>query len=48
MHDFAEELLREIATIGRDPKGGITRLGLSPEEVSDMIQVFWDNGGKKQ
>ena len=28
----------------REAKG----LGLSPEEVSDMIQVFWDNGGEKQ
>lgn len=32
MHDFAEALLREIASIGRDPDGGVTRLGLSPED----------------
>ena len=32
MHIFAEELLREIASIGCDPGGGVTRLGFSPED----------------
>lgn len=36
-----EKRLRDMI---REAKG----LGLSPEEVSDMIQVFWDNGGEKQ
>ena len=36
-----EKRLRDMI---REAKG----LGLSPEEVSDMVQVFWDNGGEKQ
>ena len=36
-----EKRLRDII---REAKG----LGLSPEEVSDMVQMFWDNGGEKQ
>lgn len=36
-----EKRLRDMI---REAKG----LGLSPEEVSDMIQMFWDNGGEKQ
>ena len=35
-----EKRLRDII---REAKG----LGLSPEEVSDMVQMFWDNGGEK-
>ena len=23
-------------------------LGLSSEEVSDMVRMFWDNGGERQ
>ena len=36
-----EKRLRDMI---REAKG----LGLSPEEVTDMIQMFWDNGGEKQ
>lgn len=36
-----EKRLRDMI---REAKG----LGLSPEEVSDMVQMFWDNGGEKQ
>ena len=35
-----EKRLRDII---REAKG----LGLSSEEVSDMVQMFWDNGGEK-
>ena len=35
-----EKRLRDMI---REAKG----LGLSPEEVSDMVQMFWDNGGEK-
>ena len=36
-----EKRLRDMI---REAKG----LSLSPEEVSDMVQMFWDNGGEKQ
>ena len=36
-----EKRLRDMI---REAKG----LGLSPEEVSDMVQMLWDNGGEKQ
>lgn len=36
-----EKRLRDMI---REAKG----LGLSPEEISDMVQMFWDNGGEKQ
>lgn len=36
-----EKRLRDMI---REAKG----LGLSPEDVSDMVQMFWDNGGEKQ
>lgn len=36
-----EKRLRDMI---REAKG----LGLSSEEVSDMVRMFWDNGGEKQ
>lgn len=38
-----KEYEKKLRDIIREAKG----LGLSPEEVSDMVQMFWDNGGEK-
>ena len=38
-----KEYEKRLHDIIREAKG----LGLSPEEVSDMVQMFWDNGGEK-
>lgn len=39
MYAFTENLLREIAAVGRDPRGGVTRLGFSPED-RDVRRFF--------
>lgn len=43
-----ENRLKEYEKRLRDMICEAKGLGLSPEEVSDMIQMFWDNGGEKQ
>lgn len=44
LEDRLKEYEKRLRDMIREAKG----LGLSPEEVSDMIQMFWDNGGEKQ
>lgn len=39
MHTFVEDLLRDIAAVGREPDGGVTRLGFSPED-REVRQLF--------
>lgn len=42
-----EKRLREYETRFRELIREAKDLGLSSEEVSDMVQMFWNNGGEK-
>ncbi|HIX64604.1 MAG TPA: GntR family transcriptional regulator [Candidatus Mediterraneibacter colneyensis] len=42
-----EKRLREYETRFRELIREAKGLGLSSEEVSDMVQMFWNNGGEK-